>query len=452
VRQLVREHQRFFLIATAAAFTLRFLLFWKFHFVTGDSFIYGEIAKNWLLHGTFATTSEGAIVPTFIRLPGYPAFLAASWALAGVEHYNAVIFIQIFIDVGTCFLTSALALRVVGRRAALLAFLIAALCLFTANYAITPLTETLSIFFATLTILCTIEALDRDDFAWAWWIGSGVSIAVSILLRPDGGLLLPAVAGYLVLRPSPRRRNFAAAVLISAVALAPLVPWTIRNWTVFHRFQPLAPRYATSPDEYLPVGFIKWARTWVMDYAAVEDVLWKMPGEKIDIDSLPARAFDDAGQREKTTALFHEYNSTLAPLTPQTDSQFDALAEERIQHSAFRYYIWLPLVRVTDMWLRPREEALPIDPHWWRFGKDWRDSTIGAALGALNLLLVVVAIIGVLRREVRYLWLFALWIVLRCALLATLENPETRYTLECYPVVMVCAAAVIEKKSELQVS
>ena len=444
----MRGHLRFFLIATAAAFALRLLLVWKFRFVTGDSFIYGDMAKNWLLHGTFATTNDGVIVPTFIRLPGYPAFLAAVWKLAGVEHYNAVIFIQIFIDVGTCFLTCALALRVIGRRAALAAFLFAALCPFTANYVVTPLTETLSIFFATLTFLCAVDALDRAEFAWRWWIGCGLAIAASILLRPDGGLLLPAVAGYLVLRPSQRWRDFTAAVLVSVVALAPLVPWTVRNWQVFHRFQPLAPRYATSPDEYLPLGFIKWARTWVMDYTSVEDVLWKVPGEKIDINTLPPRAFDKASQRDETSRLLDEYDSTLAALTPEQDSQFDALAEQRIEHSSFRYYVWLPAVRVADMWLRPREEALPIDPHWWRYKKDRHDAVIGVALGLLNLVLVVAAIIGVCRHKVHYLWLFVLWVLLRCVLLATLENPETRYTLECYSLVLAFAAANFERKSD----
>jgi hypothetical protein len=34
-----------------------------------------------------------------------------------------------------------------------------------------------------------------------------------------------------------------------------------------------------------------------------------------------------------------------------------------------------------------------------------------------------------------------LFVVLRSLFLGTLENPEPRYTLECYPVVFVLAAA-----------
>jgi len=449
----VRRHLRFYLIATAAAFALRFVFLWKLRFIGGDTFIYGDIAKNWLQHGAYALTSEGTPVPTYIRLPGYPAFLALLWKIAGIEHYNAAVFTQIFVDVATCFLTSALALRVVGPRAARVAFLLAALCPFTAIYAITPLTETLAIFFATLTLLCAVEALDSADFAIGLWIGCGLAIAASILLRPDGGLLLPAVIVYVLLRRNLGfRRKLAAVTFISAIALAPLVPWTIRNWRDFHRFQPLTPKYATGPDEYLPIGFIRWARTWVVDYSSVEDVLWKVPGEKINVDDLPARAFDTPAQRDETAGIFDAYNSTLNPLGPELDSRFAALAQQRIKHSPFRYYVSMPLLRVGDMWLRPREEALPIDPHWWEYKDDPRDAAIGIALGLLNALLIGAAVIGVARGRVRHTWLFLLWVVLRCALLATLENPETRYTLECYPLVLIFAAANLRNRSEQELA
>ena len=36
----------------------------------------------------------------------------------------------------------------------------------------------------------------------------------------------------------------------------------------------------------------------------------------------------------------------------------------------------------------------------------------------------------------QYLGLMLLFVVLRSAFLGTLENPEPRYTLECYPVVL----------------
>jgi 4-amino-4-deoxy-L-arabinose transferase-like glycosyltransferase len=447
VRRLVRRHLRFFVLFTAAGFALRILFFWKLRFIAGDSFIYGEIAKNWIEHGAYALGEPGALMPTDIRLPGYPGFLALIWLITGVEHYSAVMIVQIFVDVGTCFLTTGIARQVASERAALWAFALAALCPFTANYAVTPLAETLSVFFTALTLLCLVEALDSTHGAGQRWVGCGLAVAASILLRPDGGLLLLAVGLYLavrIIRKPQRPRTIAALVVVSIIALGPLVPWTIRNWRLFHSFQPLTPRYATNPEEYVPLGYIRWTRTWIADYSSVEDVYWHVPGEPVNPAMLPGRAFDNAGQRSETEHLFEEYNRTLS-LSPQLDSEFGRLANQRIANSPLRYYLWLPMLRVADMWLRPRTEALPLDSHWWKIHQDPRDASISIFLGAINLALIVAALVGLVRGRVRYAALFVLWVLLRCGLLGTVESPETRYTLECFPVVFVFAAGAFTR-------
>ena len=104
VRQLVRQHFRFFLLATLAAVGLRLLFLFRFPAITNDSFVYGDIAKNWLQHGIYGLSGPDEISPTYIRLPGYPAFLAAVFAIFGMEHYRAVLALQVVVDVGTCFL------------------------------------------------------------------------------------------------------------------------------------------------------------------------------------------------------------------------------------------------------------------------------------------------------------------------------------------------------------
>jgi len=460
VRQLVRHHLVFFVAATGAAFALRLLFLWKFRFVAGDSFIYGDIAKNWLQHGAFAMTEDGALVPTYIRLPGYPAFIALIWKIVGPEHYNAVMVVQMFFDVGTCYVVAVLARLLLWDRAALIAFLLYALNPFAANYVATPLTETLAIFLSALALLFAVKGLqqlqNRNGWGAHWWIFCGLAIAAGILLRPDAGILLAGIGGYLLLllfRRPYRRRIVAAGILLATVALAPLVPWTLRNWRVFHVFEPLAPRYANNPGEFVPAGFNRWIKTWLVDYVSVDDIFWHVPGDPLDIRKLPPRAFDSAEQRTVTEGLFSEYNATCDPfcrMTPELDAQFAALAAERIRHSPLRYYLWLPLARVAGMWLRPRTEALPLDSHWWRFRWDLKDALIGVLLGAINLAYVLAALIGILRRRVAGAGLFVLWIVLRCALLATLENPEPRYTLECFPVVCVFAAATLFRKASAE--
>ncbi len=164
------------------------------------------------------------------------------------------------------------------------------------------------------------------------------------------------------------------------------------------------------------------------------------PGEPVDPALLPSRAFDNAEQRMRTKRLFDEYNQALT-LSPQLDSEFGRLADQRIAAAPMRYYVWLPVLRVADMWVRPRTEAFTLDPHWWAVHNNPRDAAISIFLGALNLALIAAAVAGLVRRRIRYAALFVLWILLRCGLLATVESPETRYTLEAFPVVFVFAAA-----------
>jgi 4-amino-4-deoxy-L-arabinose transferase-like glycosyltransferase len=449
VRQIVRRHPGFFLAASAAAFALRLFFLWKFSFVAGDSFIYGDIAKNWLQHGAFAMTEDGLPVPTYIRLPGYPAFLALIWKVAGLEHYTAVMVAQMFFDVGTCYLVAALARLVLRERAALVAFLLYALNPFSANYVATPLTETLAIFFTALTLLLAAKGVAESGLRW--WVFCGLAIAAGILLRPDAGILLAGIGGYLLIQPFRRpgkRRIIPAVIIVAVISLAPLVPWAARNWRVFHVFEPLAPRYANNPWEFVPSGFNRWIKTWLVDYVSVDDIYWHVPGDPLEIGKLPPRAFDSADERVQTEHLFSSYNATCDPvcrITAELDSQFAGLAAQRIRAAPLRYYVGLPLARVADMWLRPRTEALPLDSHWWRFRRDPRDSLMGVLLGAINLAYLVAALIGGTRKRVACAGLFILWIALRCAFLATLENPEPRYTLECLPVVCVFAAAALSK-------
>ena len=452
MRQLVRRHLGFFLAATAAAIALRLFFLWKFRFVAGDSLIYGDIAKNWLQHGMFAMSEDGAPVLTCIRLPGYPAFLALTWKIAGVDHYGTVMALQMFFDVGSCYVIAALARLLLWERAAMAAFLLYALNPFTANYVATPLTEVPAIFFTALALLFAAEGL--ATWKLRSWSFCGLAIAAGILLRPDAGILLAAIGAYLLIllfRRSDRRRVMVAGLVLAAVSLAPLIPWTLRNWRAFHIFQPLAPRYANNPWEFVPAGFNRWVKTWMVDYVSVDDIYWSVPGDPLDVGKLPARAFDSADERATSERLFAAYNATgpFRRMTPEIDAQFAWLADERIHHAPLRYYLWLPLARVADMWLRPRTESLPMDSHWWRFRQDPKDSLIGMLLGVLNLTCVLAALVGAARKRVAYAGLFILWIVLRCAFLATLENPEPRYTLECFPVVCVFAAANIKHKTRL---
>ena len=443
VRDLLRRNLGFFLLASAAALTLRLIFILHFPGLVSDSFVYGDIAKNWLQHHIYGLSGTDEISPTYIRLPGYPAFLAFIFGIFGIEHYRAVLFSQMFVDLGTCLICADLARRLSGERQAKAAFLLAALCPFLADYSAAALTETLEIFFTALALDFVIAGLQEKKMrAWA---GCGLACGAAILLRPDGAILPAVVCGFLVWSawrarhadPSPGWLLKSGLVVI-VLATVPLVPWTVRNWRVFHRFQPLAPRYANEEDEFVPMGFNRWTKTWIADYASVEEVYWAVPGSAIDIEKLPNRAFDSADQRKHTVEVINTYNNALH-VSPELDQKFEAIASARIRSQPVRYYVSLPAARIADMWLRPRTEMLPCDSRWWEFNDELIWSILAVALGLIGVFYVGSGIAGFLRSDLPYSGLLLSFVVLRSLFLGTLENPEPRYTLEMYPIVILFA-------------
>src|SRR3974390_3356031 len=443
-------HRRWFLLFSLAALALRLLFYYRFSHVTGDSLIYGDIAKNWLDQGIFGLSHAEGVRPTWIRLPGYPAFLALCFQLFGREHYHAVLLVQIAIDIAGCFVMADLARRTVSIRAAQWTFAAAALCPFTANYTVAPLAETLSIFFAAVALDAAVAALlhlEEDSSPWMAWIVCGLAVSAGIQLRPDGGILLAAIGLYLLWRmrrdADHRGQLFWAGTLVLLMSLAPLVPWTLRNWRQFHRFEPLAPRYASDPDEFVPAGFDRWMRTWIVDYASTEEVYWQVPGSDVDLSLLPARAFDNDEEQQTTQAIFDDYSKSHF-VGPELNERFEQLAGQRIRRHPLRYYVWLPMLRIGDMWLRPRTEMLPLNSRWWEFVDDPEDCVKAALWGGLNLLFLLAAAMGLIRGpRPLYLGMMLLFVGLRSAFLGTIENPEPRYTLESYPVVLLLAGAWI---------
>jgi 4-amino-4-deoxy-L-arabinose transferase-like glycosyltransferase len=455
---LIRQHRWFFLGIALAGFALRLFFFFQFPAITDDSRVYADFASNLLHHGVYGRTVGQNIVPADSRLPGYPLFLAFVFAIFGTDNFKAVLLIQIIFDLITCLVIADMARRTVSERAARIAFALAALCPFLANYAAAALTETLEVLFTAVALDLAAAGMESIDSQPAHgqqlivWIGCGLAIGVGILLRPDGGILLASMGLYLLIVSVKRSRSrqrvkpaFGAGIATLVGTLVLMTPWTIRNFHSLHHFQPLAPRYATEQDELAPRGFNRWARSWIIDYASVEEIYWNVPGNPIDVSKMPARAFDSLEQRGATLALISDYNATV-DLTPELDARFGHLAEERIRQHPFRYYVDLPLLRIVDMWLRPRTDILPPDPRWWEFNDVPSSIATALGFGLLNLLYVGAACWALVsRRHVRWIGILLSFVVLRSAFLGSLGNPETRYTLECFPVVIVLAAALERK-------
>ena len=80
----------------------------------------------------------------------------------------------------------------------------------------------------------------------------------------------------------------------------------------------------------------------------------------------------------------------------------------------------------------------------WQYRLHHAETRISFAYGALNLLYLLAALVGVFYWP-RFATAMVAYVVLRSLLLLTLEAPETRYTLECFPIVIAFAALAIDR-------
>ncbi len=434
---------------------------------SGDTLVYGDLAHNIVAHHIYGLT-EDHVRSTLIRLPGYPLFLAGCFLLFGTGNYLAVLWLQVAIDLVSCVLLCRLAARLWGERAGHWVLWLAVLCPFTANYTAAALTETLSVF-CVVAVLWAVAAWQRAlragrgangrkvykglfNGAGGLAAAVGTGVAVATLLRPDGILL--AGAALLAMcwvclglrdRRGSLRQAVGGTVLAAAILCAALGVWAGRNWERFHVFQPLAPKYANDPDEPAPLGFARWYRTWAVGFNSTVDVYWTYDGSTLKMRDLPARAFDSPAQRRETAALYAQYNDVQAA-TPEIDAAFGRLAAERVRSHPLRFYVLLPVAKLADMWLRPRTELMKLPIDWWNVRAHPRRSALEIVYAALNLGLLGLAVAGWVRwRRERWEGYAAVAIaagglvVLRSALLLTIDNSEPRYTLECYPVVLLLA-------------
>jgi hypothetical protein len=278
-------------------------------------------------------------------------------------------------------------------------------------------------------------------------------------------LLLVVVLPVYFLRwrkPLGFRKVVLACATMGCAFLLPLSPWAVRNWLTLHEAQILAPRYATMPGEYAPVGYYAWTGTWLDRYRDVYVTVWKIGEEPMDVEDLPDQAFDSPQEKAKIAELFNKYNdSDDMDVSPEMDREFAEIARERTRRHPLRTYVEVPFQRALSIWFTPRTELLPIDGKLWPIRDQWRDSRADvlttAGFGALGYIYVAMAMGGIWvawrMSRMRFgasdayygpnLWGVALlvaYLFMRTAFLTTVEAPEPRYVVTCYPAVLALAA------------
>jgi hypothetical protein len=202
---------------------------------------------------------------------------------------------------------------------------------------------------------------------------------------------------------------------------------------------------------------MNWEKTWLFRMSDCYRVTWKLDDEVINLEDIPARAFDTPEEKQRVADILEQYNDDLT-LTPEEDAAFAQLARERTARHPLRTYLLLPAARALTLWFSPRIERLPYSGHVFPLAQTWEDDPVDQfvtiTLFLLNVLFLALALGGALRLWRRHpsarppVLLFAAFIALRTAFLTTVEAPEPRYMLVCFPALIALAAQLFARPSE----
>jgi hypothetical protein len=450
--------------AMLAGLALRIFFIAHRPFYSGDTHFYEELARNWLDHGVYGLFLQGQLMPVDMRMPGYPAFLAAVYAVLGRTR-TAVLLVQAVLDLITCYVVAMIAARLApaAKRAVVTtaALWLAALCPFTAGYTAAVLTETLATFLTALAFYALLRALTDPSVELArtdahsatllpfvrWVLLAGVLTGLGTLVRPETPLLLAAAGLILCIRwhhPADWPRLALAGTWMTLGLLLPLLPWAVRNARTLGRTEFLAPHYAESRGDFIPRGFYSWTGTWMVRPRDAYFVPWKLGKEPIHAETLPSFAFDSHSERARVELLLSRYNDDLK-MSPMLDHDFADLARERTARRPWRTFLFIPLARAAALWFTPHIELLPYSGELWPPGDRWRSNRIDfgvtLALGTLNVVLLGLVLAGAWRCGSKSGLALALaFLGVRTAFFTQLHSIEPRYMIVCFPILLALGA------------
>lgn len=492
-----------------------------------DGKVYAQIARNLLEQRVYSHATELPYEPSLIRLPGYPLFLVSIYFASGHSNNRAVRVVQAVTDTIACGVVGLIAYIWEAdpkrkRLAGSFALALAAICPFTAIYVATILTEIPTIFLAVTMLLSATLAFQTKSWrrSIVLWIATGVIGGLAVLLRPDSGLFVASIGLTFVGATASRIRKHrelglsrdlrrfvpqsGGLLLVFALGFSlVLVPWTIRNYRVFHLFQPLAPAHAEMPGEFVPRGYLKWVRTWIEDQRDIGPALWSLDEQTIKLSDFPEQAFASRAEQETVAALIDKYNHPVdseaaetsaesktdenskgdepgdgaessnaaekeeddgqskdveeqnVEMTPEIDAGFEVLARSRIAKNPLRYYLVLPFKRALNLWFDTHSQYYPFDGELFPLSNLDHDLNQQFWLPLFCILTGLYTLLGIIGGSVlwisrsvaarRYLLLATLLVLTRIVFFSTLENPEPRYVVEIFPFLSILGGLALSR-------
>ena len=211
----------------------------------------GHIAYSVASGKGYSSPFERDTGPTAWLAPVYPLLIAGIFKVFGIytrAAFFAAISLNVLFSAATCVPIFFLGQRVAGARVGALAAWLWALF---PNAMMIPFewvwdTSLAALLAATL-VWATAELAERQRFRD--WIAYGLLWGLTLMTNPALGAAFPFLFGWLVWSansnsasnnpPARVRQATLRAVVALAVALLCCLPWTVRNYMVFHRIIPL---------------------------------------------------------------------------------------------------------------------------------------------------------------------------------------------------------------------
>ena len=251
--------------------------------------------------------------PSAYFAPGYPYFLALVDLIDGhaVRRDGAIHparISQAVLGTTTVALTGLVALELFGPLAGLIALIIAAVYPVGIELAGTLVAENLlaPLVLAAVYAALRVRRASAPVRAYGWIAGAGVLTGLATLTHENAALMLvPLIAAVWAARP---RSLLAPALLVVATALT-ILPWTLRNQAVMHRFIPISDETGitlvgayNAASAANPVVPYKWR------------IFYGIPGERSLIHQAGRLTEPQIGDRLQHQALHYISQHPSAPL------------------------------------------------------------------------------------------------------------------------------------------
>jgi len=219
------------------AITVRGILLYYLHdddYFSGIKSGLDELAYNLAQGNGFVIESEGRLIPFTQQLPGYSFLLAITYKIFGQANDIFLQIIQVIFSSLSVFLIFGIAKKFFSNNIALLSSFLWAIWLPEARISVAALYGAPTVFLTLLaSYLFICAVLDKKQI---FFVYSAVIIGFTSYIRSDP-ILLPVFFGLaLWIYKNDWKVALKKTFLMLSIVFIILLPWGIRNYSVFNRF------------------------------------------------------------------------------------------------------------------------------------------------------------------------------------------------------------------------